>query len=138
MEDLLPAISPSGMGQGLTSPWEFSGNLCPSTAKQNHLQSLPKHYFFFLSHAHSCVSAIPACSSPCGLCDSQWLAQTWEFTWPQRMKCAVCKTGRPSSKGTSFPSWLSAVTRTSWHTEKTFPGIKVNEFFGCIQTKGGC
>lgn len=91
-----------------------------------------------LTHGHSSVSATPVCSCPCGLSDSQWPAQTCEFTWPQRMKCATCRTGRSSGKGTSFPSWLSAVTRTSWDIEKTFPGIKVNEFSRCIQNKGGC
>lgn len=73
---------------------------------------------FFFTHAHSSVSGIPACSCPCSLPDSQWPAQSYELSWPQRMNCATCKTGRPSSKGTSFPSWLSAVTRTSWDNEK--------------------
>lgn len=121
----------------LTSPWELDGNLCPFTVKLNHPRSLART-LLILTHGHCRVSATPVCSCPCGLSDSQWPAQTCEFTWPQRMKCATCRTGRPSGKGTSFPSWLSAVTRTSWDIEKTFPGIKVNEFSRCIQNKGGC
>lgn len=85
-------------------------NFCPVTEMLHH--PLPR-YFFFLLMATT-VSQL-AQHAPL-LCS----AQTCEFTWPQRMKCATCKTRKPSRKGTRFPRCLSIVTQTSWALRRAF------------------
>lgn len=130
-QDLLPAISPSpasGRWQALASPWKVGCELLPF---HRDAASSISTLLFILTHGHNSVSASPACSSPV-LCSDLWihLASKNELCYLQNKKT--------QQERDKIPKMAQYCDSDKLGSEKSFPGIKTNEFFRCIQNKGGC